>query len=43
MDAVYGRDQGLLLKISGMGKKFMADVNHDQKVWTLCKMARGLR
>jgi SRSO17 transposase len=33
MDAVYGRDQGLLLKISGMGRKFMADVNHDQKVW----------
>lgn len=35
MDAVYGRDQGLLLKISGMGRKFMADVNHDQKVWSV--------
>jgi SRSO17 transposase len=35
MDAVYGRDQGPLLKISGMGKKFMADVDHDQKVWTV--------
>jgi len=33
MDAVYGRDQSLLLKISGMGRKFVADVNHDQKVW----------
>ncbi len=34
MDAVYGRDQALLLKIAGMGKTFMADVNHDQLVWS---------
>lgn len=33
MDSIYGRDQALLLKISGMGKKFVADVNHDQLVW----------
>jgi SRSO17 transposase len=33
MDAVYGRDQSLLLRIAGMGKKFVADVNHDQLVW----------
>lgn len=33
MDAVYGRDQALLLKIAGMGKTFVADVNHDQLVW----------
>lgn len=34
MDAVYGRDYGLLLKISRMGKTFVADVNHDQLAWT---------
>lgn len=33
MDAVYGRDQSLLLRIAGMGKKFVADVNHNQLVW----------
>lgn len=32
-DAGYGRDQGLLLKICGMGKRFVADVDHDQLVW----------
>lgn len=34
MDAGYGRDQGLLLKICGMGKRFVADVPVDQLVWT---------
>ena len=34
MDSGYGRDQGLLLKIAGMGKTFIADVDHDQLVWT---------
>lgn len=34
IDAGYGRDQSFLLKISGMGKKFVADVDHDQLVWT---------
>lgn len=34
MDSGYGRDQGLLLKVAGMGKRFVADVDHDQLVWT---------
>lgn len=33
IDAAYGRDQNLLLKIAGMGKTFMADVDCDQLVW----------
>lgn len=33
-DAGYGRDQGLLLRIAGMGKSFVADVDHTQLVWT---------
>lgn len=33
IDAGYGRDQNLLLKIAGLGKKFVADVDCDQQVW----------
>ena len=33
IDAGYGRDQAFLLKISGAGKIFVADVDHDQLVW----------
>ena len=33
MDAAYGRDQSLLLKIAGMGRLFVADVDCDQLVW----------
>ena len=33
IDAGYGRDQNLLLKIAGSGKKFVADVDCDQRVW----------
>jgi SRSO17 transposase len=36
MDAAYGRDQGLLLKIVALGKSFVADVDFDQQVWTEC-------
>lgn len=32
-DAAYGRDQDLLLKIAGMGKTFVMDVDVTQKVW----------
>ena len=32
-DAGYGRDQNLLIKISGLGKYFVADVDCDQWVW----------
>ena len=32
-DAAYGRDQNLLLKIAGLGKTFVADVDCDQRVW----------
>ena len=32
-DALYGRDQNLLLKIAGLGKYFVADVDCDQRVW----------
>lgn len=33
MDAGYGRDQSLLLKISGLGKFYVADVDCSQQVW----------
>lgn len=33
IDAGCGRDQNLLVKISGLGKKFVADVDCDQQVW----------
>jgi len=33
VDAGYGRDQGLLFGIAGMGKYFMAGVDKDQRVW----------
>ena len=33
IDAGYGRDQNLLLKIAGLGKYFVADVDCDQRVW----------
>lgn len=33
IDAGYGRDQNLLLKIAGLGKKFVADVDCNQQVW----------
>ena len=33
MDAGYGRDQSLLLKISGLGKYYVADVDCSQQVW----------
>lgn len=36
MDAAYGRDQGLLLQIVGLGKSFVADVDSHQQVWTEC-------
>lgn len=32
-DAAYGRDQDLLLKIAGLGKKFVMDVDATQLVW----------
>jgi SRSO17 transposase len=32
-DAAYGRDQDLLLKIAGMGKTFVMDVDTTQMVW----------
>lgn len=32
-DAAYGRDQYLLLKIAGMGKTFVMDVENTQMVW----------
>jgi len=32
-DALYGRDQNLLLKVAGLGKYFVADVDCDQLVW----------
>ena len=35
-DEAYGRDQDLLLKISGLGKLFMADVALNQQVWVSC-------
>ena len=35
-DEAYGRDQDLLLKISGLGKPFMVDVAHNQQVWETC-------
>ena len=33
MDASYGRDHSLLLKISGLGKYYVADVDCSQQVW----------
>jgi SRSO17 transposase len=33
-DSAYGRDQDLMLRIAGMGKKFVMDVETDQMVWT---------
>ena len=33
MDAGYGRDHSLLLKISGLGKHYVADVDCNQQVW----------
>lgn len=41
MDAAYGRDQTLLLKIAGLGKTFVADVDCHQRVWL--KKPPGLR
>ena len=41
IDAGYGRDQGLLLKIAGMGKYFVADVDCSQRVWL--EMPVGLK
>lgn len=34
MDVAYGRDQGLLLQIVGLGKSLVADVDAHQQVWT---------
>lgn len=34
MDAGYGRSQDLLWKIDEIGKRFVADVDHDLLVWT---------
>lgn len=36
MDAAFGRDQGLLLKIAGAGLYFVADVDVNQFVWKDC-------
>ena len=33
IDAGYGRDQNLLLKISGLGKYYVADVDCSQRAW----------
>ena len=40
MDAAYGRDQSLLLKIAGAGLHFVADVDVNQFVWRECPAGR---